>query len=520
MGMGKVLNLYPLLRITLVFIVGIVIGEACGERLPLWLWLGLTAAMAVVGLVVGRKYETGQGLCIMMGVLLLGITLVSWHNSLLTVPLPETARKYQAVVTSEPREQGKTISCDLTVTQVDHHVLARPINVKAGILKDTANHRWQRLHVGDGIEAWSVLEAPSSFYQEGNFDYVRWLRTHGFVAQTFIYYRNWKKAAVSTARLSRLERAKLRAMKLRNSMLERYRQLGLDQGKYAVVAAMTLGDKSGLVRELKEDYSISGASHVLALSGLHLGIIYAILTLLLGRWKRWQWLAQAVVLSAIWMYVVLVGLPVSVIRAATMLTVYSVCVVLGRQRASVNTLAFAALVMLVVNPLNLWDVGFQMSFMAVLAILVYYRPIYHALTLQNTVARWLWGLTAVSLSAQIGTAPLVIYYFGRFSCYSLLANMIVVPGATLILYGAVLMFLTMPIMAVQKLIAVTMVYVSGFLNTSLGSIARWPGASIEGIHINTLQLYLIYIVIISVTVLAYYAMKIRHQKRLDAFYEN
>lgn len=520
MGMDKVLNLYPLLRITLVFIVGIVIGEACGERLPLWLWLGLTAAMAVVGLVVGRKYETGQGLCIMMGVLLLGITLVSWHNSQLTVPLPETARKYQAIVTSEPREQGKTISCDLTVTQVDHHVLPRPINVKARILKDTANRRWQHLHLGDGIEAWSVLEAPTSFYQESNFDYVRWLRTHGVVAQTFIYYRNWQKAAVSTARLSRLGRAKLRAMKLRNSMLERYRQLGLDQGQYAVVAAMTLGDKSGLSRELKEDYSVSGASHVLALSGLHLGIIYAILTLLLGKWKRWQWLAQAVVLSAIWMYVVLVGLPTSVIRAATMLTVYSVCMVLRRQRASVNTLAFAALVMLVVNPLNLWDVGFQMSFMAVLAILVYYRPIYHALTLQNTVSRWLWGLMVVSLSAQIGTAPLVIYYFGRFSCYSLLANMIVVPGATLILYGAVLMFLTMPIMAVQKFIAVTMVYVSGFLNTLLGGIARLPGSSIEGMHINTLQLYLIYIVIISITVLAYYAMKIRHQKRLDAFYEN
>ncbi len=519
MGMDKALNLYPLLRIALMFIVGIVIGETYGECLPLWLWLGLTAAMAGAGLGVRRKYEAGQGLCIMAGVLFLGIALVSWHNSLLAVPLSGTVQKYQAIVASEPREQGKTMSCDLVVTQIDHRVLARPIHVKARILKDTIDRRWQRLHVGDGIVAWSVFEPPTSFYLESNFNYVRWLRTHGFVAQTFIYYRNWKKAAVSTARLSRFECVKIRAMKLRNLMLERYRQLGLDQGQYAVVAAMTLGDKSGLTRAMKEDYSVSGASHVLALSGLHLGIIYAILTLILGRWKRWQWFAQAVVLSAIWMYVVLVGLPTSAIRSATMLTVYSVCIVLGRQRASVNTLAFAALVMLVANPLNLWDVGFQMSFMAVLGILVYYRPIYHALTLQNTAVRWLWGLTAVSLSAQIGTIPLVMYYFGRFSCYSLLVNIIVVPAATLILYGAVLMLLTMPVVAIQKLVAMAMVYVSGFLNTLLSHIARLPGASIEGIRINSVQLYLIYIVILSVTVLAYYAMKIRHQKRLDAFYE-
>ncbi|MBM6993756.1 MAG: ComEC/Rec2 family competence protein, partial [Prevotella sp.] len=317
---------------------------------------------------------------------------------------------------------------------------------------------------------------------------------------------------------SRFERLRLKALVLRQQLLTRYRLLGLDDQQLAVVAAMTLGDKSMVSQTTRNDYSVSGASHVLALSGLHLGIIYALLTLLLGRSRRWRWLSQGVVLMAIWMYVVLVGLPPSAIRSATMLTLCSVCIVVGRQQVSVNTLAFAALVMLVSHPLNLWDVGFQMSFMAVLAILVYHRPLYHLLTPQNPLVRWSWGLAVVSVSAQIGTAPLVIYYFGRFSCYFLLTNFVVIPVATLILYGAVAMLLCAPFLALQRVVASLLLHLAALLNTSLAAFARLPGASIEGIHINTLQLYLIYIVILSLTVLASYALKIKSQKDLEAFY--
>ena len=297
-----------------------------------------------------------------------------------------------------------------------------------------------------------------------------------------------------------------------------FRSLGLDNEQYAVVAAMTLGDKSHLSKALKESYSISGASHVLALSGLHLGIVYAFLTLLLGGLRKWKWLSQALILTAIWVYVVIVGMPASAIRSATMLSVYSVCIILGRQRASINTLAFAALMMLVVNPLNLWDVGFQMSFMAVAAILIYYRTIYHALPLQNAMARWLWGLTAISLSAQIGTAPLVAYYFGRFSCYFILTNFVVIPAATLILYGAVLMLLTSPLPVVQEAIVTGIVYISGLLNTSLDQLSALPGASIEHIHINIWQLMLAYVTIVSLSVLGHYIRQARRQEKLDIFY--
>ena len=515
---GRALNRYPLLRITLMFIIGIIVGDAWGGSLPLELWLSLTVVVLATGLALGTKHAAGQGLCIMMCTMLLGITLTVHSNGRLDTSLRGTSPRYQAIVMNEPEERGKTIRCDLSITHIGTQPLNTPIKVKASLLKDSVAKRWQRLHLRDGIEAVSTFETPQNFYTTSNFDYAGWLRTHGFAAQTFIYYRSWQKAAVSTAPLSRFERVRLRALKLRQTFLERYRLFGLDSEQYAVVAAMTLGDKSHLSKTLKEHYSISGASHVLALSGLHLGIVYAFLTLLLGGLRKWKWLSQALILTAIWVYVVIVGMPASAIRSATMLSVYSVCIVLGRQGASINTLAFAALMMLVVNPLNLWDIGFQMSFMAVASILIYYRTIYHALPLQNAIARWLWGLTAISLSAQIGTAPLVAYYFGRFSCYFILTNFVVIPAATLILYEAVLMLLTTPLPVVQEAIVTGIVYISGLLNTSLDRLSALPGASIEHIHINTWQLMLAYVTIVSLSVLGHYIRQARRQEKLDMFY--
>ena len=115
----------------------------------------------------------------------------------------------------------------------------------------------------------------------------------------------------------------------------------MDGCVYAVVAAMTLGDKSQLTKELRDTYAISGASHILALSGLHLGIIYTLLSLLLSR-RRWQVLSQVVIIVCIWLFVFLVGLSASVVRSAVMVSIYALLSLGHRDKLSVNTLAFAA----------------------------------------------------------------------------------------------------------------------------------------------------------------------------------
>ena len=170
--------------------------------------------------------------------------------------------------------------------------------------------------------------------------------------------------------ISRIERSKQFFLSQRTKLLDRFANHGVDGDAYAVVAAMSLGDKSALTRDLKETYSVSGASHVLALSGLHLGIIYILLSVFLPR-RRWPALSQLLIILFIWAFVFLVGMSVSVVRSAIMLTVYGLLSIGNRDKMSVNALAFTAIVMLMWSPAWLFDVGFQMSFLAVFAILLF-----------------------------------------------------------------------------------------------------------------------------------------------------
>lgn len=291
--------------------------------------------------------------------------------------------------------------------------------------------------------------------------------------------------------VSRLDRSKTYFLERRAKLLDRLSESGVDGSAYAVVAAMALGDKSQLTTELRDAYAISGASHILALSGLHLGIIYTLLSLLLSR-RRWQMVSQIVIIVSIWLFVFLVGLSASVVRSAVMVSIYALLSLGHRDKLSVNTLAFAAIVMLLFKPMALFDVGFQLSFMAVLTILLFY-PLLESLwsqpfLLDHRLFRWLWTMLSVSCAAQIGVAPLIAYYFGRISCYFLLANLVVVPAAALILY------LSLAVLLIPSL-AYLLIYIVDTLNQLLVSIAALPGASIEGLHPTPLQVWMMYVII-------------------------
>ena len=300
-----------------------------------------------------------------------------------------------------------------------------------------------------------------------------------------------QRAQHESSEVSRLDRSKTYFMAQRTKLLDRLSENGVDGSVYAVVAAMALGDKSQLTNDLRETYAVTGASHVLALSGLHLGIIYTLLSLLLNR-RRWQIVSQVVIIVCIWLFVFLVGMSASVLRSAVMLTVYALLSLGHRDKMSVNTLAFAAIMMLLFNPRSLFDIGFQLSFMAVLAILLFY-PLFEkvwsqSFLLDHRAFRWAWTMFAVSCAAQIGVAPLIAYYFGRFSNYFLLTNLFVVPAATLILYLS-LVVLLLPAFAYLLL------YIVNSLNLLLLWIASLPGASIEGLHLTILQVSMIYVII-------------------------
>ena len=200
-----------------------------------------------------------------------------------------------------------------------------------------------------------------------------------------------------------------------------------------------------------------------------------------------------------------------------MLSILSVGIVLSRGKTSLNTLSLAAIIMLIADPMSLWDVGFQLSFMAVLGILLFYPFLFRLVSTKQKALRALWGMVAVSLAAQTGTAPLVMYYFGRFASYFLLTNMVVVPAATLIVYGTALLLLTSPLPMLGKTVATALFGIAGFMNRALSLIASLPYASIEGINLSVLQVISIYILIATTAVFIFYYNHVKSVKKLDSF---
>lgn len=445
----------PLVRLSVCLIVGIIVGERVVLPVP---WLPVLGTLVAVALLLGR-YGNVQSVMIAGCFVVLGALLTDRQRQFVKVEWPAHEVQYEAVVLSEPAEKPKTMAVDVLLVENGR-------KLKCYLYKD---RRSRALQIGDGL----------------------WLQSRIREGTTFVASWKWRKKQVSLKRLSYLDRTRLVFLKCRHRLLVRLSEQGMAGEQYAIVAAMALGDKSTLTQELRDIYSVTGASHVLALSGLHLGIIYVMLSFFLSG-KRWQILSQILMILGIWAFAFLVGLPVSVVRSATMLSVYALFSLGHRDRMSLNTLAFTAMLILMLNPLSLFDVGFQLSFAAVTAILLLvplFEGVFARKYLQeHRTIRWLWGMVTVSCAAQIGVAPLIAYYFGRFSTLFLLTNFIVIPAATLILYGSL-------VALIVPSIASLLIYMVTALNTALAWIASIPGASIEGLRPTVLQTVMVYLVI-------------------------
>ena len=537
----------PLFPIALSLCAGIALAYELS--LPFGPCLGVMAVLLVAALLL-RGMQRVQSLVILLTVLVFGAALMAHHLDAERVDLPQDDVVYQGVVASEPQERGRVVRFDLQL--VGGRLNGR--KVKVSLFRDTVAHRYRRLALGDGFLARAPLISPyesdsathnysfshreatiqHSTFNTHHFSYPLFLRCRGFVATSFVFWNQWRKVELDLSPLSRLDRTVLAALQLRQSMLREYEHLGFDDDRLAVAIAMTLGDKSRLTNDLREVYSISGASHVLALSGLHIGIIYALMVLIVG-YRRLGWLREMLVIVGIWAYAFFTGLSPSVVRAATMITVYSLVSLANRDRMSLNTLSLTAIIMLLWNPLYLYDVGFQMSFLAVLFILLFYKPLYallperwlhpssnpqpsspdtrhsspvtphsslltshsslitrHSSLITRPLLRWAWAMVVVSLCAQLGTFPLTMYYFGRFSVYFLLTNFLVIPLAICILYLTAAMLLLSWWPAVQSFIAKPLIWLVDFQNTALRWIASLPASHIENISLSRLHVLLIY----------------------------
>jgi competence protein ComEC len=278
--------------------------------------------------------------------------------------------------------------------------------------------------------------------------------------------------------------------------------LGLKDDELAIASALILGFKDYLNEPLKKSYASAGAMHVLAVSGLHVGIIYILLKSLfffLRKSKKGKYLEALLSFLALWGYAILTGLSPSVIRAATMFSFFVFGDVLDRKSNIYNVLAASAVLILIFNPFMIVEVGFQLSYLAVLGI-VYVQPkLYKLVNTEITSIKpinWLidkiWALTTVSIGAQLGTFPLALLYFHLFPTYFLFSNLVVIPAAIMIVYVGVAVLITSFIPFISKILASILSFIIYILNSAVSLIDQLPHSMISGVSISILETWLIY----------------------------
>ena len=225
--------------------------------------------------------------------------------------------------------------------------------------------------------------------------------------------------------------------RVRNKIVEIIYTNISDPASANLIAAMLLGYKDAMDAEIIKDFQQAGVVHLLALSGLHVGIIYGGIYLLLSfiiPFKYRNKITIPLALITLWLYTLMVGAMPSVVRAAIMLTLLQIGVLFNRPVNNYNSLATAALFILIANPLQLYSLGFQLSFTAVLGIFFFNAPLMNICKTNKKWLKWVIGSLSVTMAAQLGTLPLTIYYFHQFPTYFLIANLIAVPMASILIY--------------------------------------------------------------------------------------
>lgn len=364
--------------------------------------------------------------------------------------------------------------------------------------KDTVASALRR---GDEVLIYTRLSPATNSGIPDEFDYARHLLRRGVSGTAYVAAGHWRVIGYRENRTLRQA-----ASDYRRKVLSLYRRLGFRGDELAVLSALTVGDKEELDEEVFETYSVAGAAHVLAISGLHVGCLYMLLFFPFSfLWKRWRWTKPVLLLLIILFlgsFAFFTGLSPSVVRSVTMFSLLALSTFQSEKALTMNTLAVAAFLMLLFHPVWLFDVGFQLSFLSVAAILTIQPVLYRLWEVKNRFLRYVWGLVTVSVAAQIGVVPLVMLYFSRFSNHFLLTNLCVIPLVTLIMYTSLLLLLLTPFPAVQQLVATILDSLVRTQNAVLRWIERLPFASVDNIWVDTWCVLLLYVCLL----LAYRAL--------------
>ncbi len=503
-------NYIPLVRLLIPFIIGIIfaIYLPASSRLPQYVFLGFVVSYIILFSI--KKINTSYKLRWIFGVLIYGsfmlaaysLTSIKTSQSHSSYQLDDSDNRFIIAELIEPiEEKANSVKAVVEIIGLKTNEEWKTTNGKSIIYlqKDSlANH----LKLGDIISFEPVLKDVPAPKNPHEFSFKRYLSYHLIHQQAYLRSDNWKIIHQNND-ISIFAYAS----NIRKMLITKMEEMGVKDKQLSVASALILGYKNEIDAQLKSAYSSAGAMHVLAVSGLHVGIIFLILNQVFqffNKIKYGNYIKGILIILFLWAYALLTGLSPSVMRAATMFSFIVAAKTTNSNANFFNTLAASALLLLIINPFLLMEVGFQLSYLAVIGIVVIQPWVYSLFYTKWWLLDKIWELTAVSIAAQVATFPLGLYYFHQFPNYFLLSNLVVIPLAILILYLGIITLIVSPIAIVGNFLGKVLNIIILGLNEAVIFIDKIPYSLTQNIKFNLLDNYLTYLAIILIILTIHY----------------
>jgi len=398
---------------------------------------------------------------------------------------------YQAQVQSLPEKRTKSIRLEVLVQAVKDQNGWQKLNSRALLSLNTDADIVPK--PGDLIVVSGKLERAGLPLNPDEFDYRSYLWNKGIVWTDYIQDGSYQVISENTPAAG----LKAWSMRLSEWADHTFRENIKDDKSYGLVKAMLLGRRDDLRSDQVDDYTTSGTVHILSVSGMHVAIIFLVISACLGWMKRWntgRYVYLFLVSSLLCFYALVTGMPPSVQRATLMCIVFVMAEVFRRKQASINTLSISALLILIFDPNAIFDVGFQLSYLAMTGIFLLYQPIEQFRKPTNPILKYTWQITALSLAAQLATFPVSLYYFHQFPSYFWLINPFVI-GFTNLLLPAAMVLLVFSLLNVSWMQAAVnwIVDISAYLtNVSVSVPKLLPGYLIDNLYLDKFEVVLLY----------------------------
>lgn len=420
------------------------------------------------------------------------------------VHITDTLRAYEGVVSVQPEERAKTYRIELDIrrgfygplpaSQPQEETTAgwHPVSGRVIVYLDKAAGAMPRYG-----EVWLVSGSPRPIdppLNPGEFDYRQYLSYRNIYHQQ--YLKSFQRRVLGMAPPNPITHLATRVNRWADSVFTH--QVG-SRAEYGIVNAMILGVRDDLDTEMYRTYSVAGAIHILSVSGMHVGILFAVLTFLLGfliRRPRGKLLMAGLQLGILWFYALATGFSPPVLRSAGMFTILIVANASGRQQQLINTLGASGFFILCYDPYALFSAGFQLSYLAVAGIGAWQIPVVQAMTFRFQAVNKLWELTAVALVAQLITFPLGVYYFHQFPTYFLVANPVVMALSFVLLPLSMATLAGSWIPYLNDCLGWCLQKTAWLLNAAVTQTSLIPGAAWDGLWLSPGAMLLIYILIL------------------------